>query len=190
MDDPPTLHEWAGGDAASRRLIDAFYDRVEQDELLSQFFPGGVGEPHRAHVTHWWIEVFGGLPTYTETLGGYEAALAHHRDLAITPEQRLRFTMLMSLAADDASLPDDPEFRAAFMGYVEWGTRLRCTTHSRARQSPSTRPSRGGTGASRRPIGPSDEPQQRLPPITPDPSPARQGSEAVIVASDGVPTAT
>jgi hypothetical protein len=30
----------------------------------------------------------------------------------------------MSLAADDAPLPDDPEFRAAFVGYVEWDTRL------------------------------------------------------------------
>jgi hemoglobin len=30
----------------------------------------------------------------------------------------------MSLAADDAGLPDDPEFRSAFMAYVEWGTRL------------------------------------------------------------------
>ena len=30
----------------------------------------------------------------------------------------------MSLAADDAGLPDDPEFRAALVGYLEWGTRL------------------------------------------------------------------
>ena len=30
----------------------------------------------------------------------------------------------MSLAADDAALPDDPEFRAALVGYLEWGTRL------------------------------------------------------------------
>jgi hemoglobin len=37
-----------------RRLIDAFYDRVEADELLSPFFPGGVKEDHRAHVTAWW----------------------------------------------------------------------------------------------------------------------------------------
>jgi hemoglobin len=29
-----------------------------------------------------------------------------------------------SVAADDAGLPDDPEFRSAFMAYVEWGTRL------------------------------------------------------------------
>jgi len=32
----------AGGEAAICRLIDAFYDRVEADELLSPFFPGGV----------------------------------------------------------------------------------------------------------------------------------------------------
>ena len=30
----------------------------------------------------------------------------------------------MSLAADDAELPADPEFRAAIIGYLEWGTRL------------------------------------------------------------------
>jgi hemoglobin len=30
----------------------------------------------------------------------------------------------MSRAADDAGLPDDPDFRSAFMAYVEWGTRL------------------------------------------------------------------
>ena len=50
--------------------------------------------------------------------------LAKHRGLAITPEQRLRFVTLLSRAADDAGLPDDPEFRAALMGYAEWGTRL------------------------------------------------------------------
>jgi hemoglobin len=124
MSDDPTLHAWAGGDAAFRRLIDAFYDRVERDDLLRPLFPDGVSEEHRAHVTLWWIEVFGGTPTYSETLGGYENMLAHHRGLRITSEQRLRFATLMSRAADDASLPDDPEFRAAFVGYVEWGTRL------------------------------------------------------------------
>jgi hemoglobin len=31
---------------------------------------------------------------------------------------------LMCDAADEASLPDDPEFRSAFVAYFEWGTRL------------------------------------------------------------------
>ncbi|MBJ8347892.1 group II truncated hemoglobin [Antrihabitans sp. YC2-6] len=123
-DEDPSLYEWAGGGDAFRRLIDAFYDRVEQDDLLSALFPGGVSEDHRAHVTLWWGEVFGGPPRYTDELGGYERMLAHHIDLGITPQQRHRFATTMSLAADDADLPADPEFRSAFMAYVEWGTRL------------------------------------------------------------------
>ena len=66
----------------------------------------------------------GGPATYTDDHGGYEHMLAKHRGLAITAELRLRFVTLLSRAADDAGLPDDPEFRAALMGYAEWGTRL------------------------------------------------------------------
>jgi hemoglobin len=120
----PTLYEWAGGAEAFGRLIDAFYDRVERDDLLAGFFPGGVSEAHRDHVTAWWCEVFGGPDRYSAQLGGYESMLGHHRDLGITSEQRFRFASLMSHAADDAGLPDDPEFRSAFVAYVEWGTRL------------------------------------------------------------------
>ena len=120
----PTLYEWAGGEEAIERLIDAFYDRVEGDPLLSPFFPEGVSEEHRDHVVAWWSEVFGGPERYTRDLGGYERMLSRHRGLGITAEQRLRFATLMSEAADDAGLPDDPEFRAALVGYLEWGTRL------------------------------------------------------------------
>jgi truncated hemoglobin YjbI len=104
----PTLYEWAGGSAAFRRLINAFYDRVETDDLLSALFPGGVSEHHREHVIAWWSEVFGGPADYTETLGGYAAMVAKHRNLDIGPDQRFRFASLMSLAADDAELPSDP----------------------------------------------------------------------------------
>lgn len=120
---PPTLYEWAGGREALRLLIDAFYDRVERDDLLSPLFAGGVSEGHRDHVTSWWTEVFGGPAEYTP-LGGYPRMLNHHIGLNITPEQRFRFASLMSLAADDAALPADPEFRSALVAYLEWGTRL------------------------------------------------------------------
>ena len=121
---PPTLYEWAGGDQAFRRLIDAFYDRAEKDELISPYFPGGVHEAHRAHVAAWWREVFGGPTEYSDELGGYDHMVARHRDLGITREAQARFVSLMSLAADDAGLPADPEFRSALLAYVEWGTRL------------------------------------------------------------------
>lgn len=119
----PTLFEWAGGPAAVAGLINAFYDRVEQDELLRPFFPGGVGIEHREHVAVWWSEVLGGPAQYTE-MGGYPRMLGHHLGLDIEPAQRRRFVALLSVAADDAGLPDDPEFRAAIVGYAEWGTRL------------------------------------------------------------------
>jgi hemoglobin len=119
-----TLYEWAGGREAFRRLIEAFYDRVERDELISPYFPGGVSREHREHVTLWWSEVFGGPSEYTEKLGGYPRMLGKHRGLGITPEERLRFVTLFSMAADDAELPNDPEFRSALMAYAEWGSRL------------------------------------------------------------------
>ncbi len=81
-------------------------------------------EEHRDHVAAWWCEVFGGPTRYSAELGGYETMLAHHKNLAITAEQRFRFASLMSLAADDAELPSDPEFRSALVAYLEWGTRL------------------------------------------------------------------
>ena len=123
MDEVPTLYEWAGGGPAVARMINAFYDRVEHDDLLSVLFPGGVSAEHRDHVSVWWSEVLGGPSDYT-AIGGYPRMLARHLGLDISVEQRRRFVSLMSMAADDAELPEDPEFRAAIIGYLEWGTRL------------------------------------------------------------------
>ncbi|MGP3931650.1 hypothetical protein [Nonomuraea sp. KM88] len=50
--------------------------------------------------------------------------LRHHLGRAITEPQRRRWVSLLMDAADEVGLPDDPEFRAAFAGYIEWGTRL------------------------------------------------------------------
>ncbi len=98
--------------------------------------PGGGRRPARAGVRGHGVggapgardrlvgEVMGGPPVYTERHGGYEHMLARHRDLGIDADQRLRFVTLLSRAADEVDLPADPEFRAAIMGYAEWGTRL------------------------------------------------------------------
>jgi hemoglobin len=120
----PTIFEWAGGRDAFERWLGRFYDLVEDDELLGPVFGGTVSEQHRRDVVTWWSEVMGGPAEYTAALGGYEHMLAKHRGLHISDEQRLRFVTLLSLAADEAGLPADPEFRAAIMGYAEWGTRL------------------------------------------------------------------
>jgi hemoglobin len=120
----PTIFEWAGGRDGFERWLGRFYDLVEDDEMLGPVFGGTVSAQHRRDVVTWWSEVMGGPAEYTAALGGYQHMLAKHRGLHISDEQRLRFVTLLSLAADDAGLPDDPEFRAAIMGYAEWGTRL------------------------------------------------------------------
>ena len=120
-----TIYSWGGGREAFARWLNRFYDLVELEAPdIAAMFGGRVSEEHRAHVTDWWAEVMGSPAVYTERHGGYEQMLAHHHDLAITAEQRLLFVTLLSRAADDVGLPDDPEFRAAIIGYAEWGTRL------------------------------------------------------------------
>jgi hemoglobin len=123
-DSIPTIYEWGGGRDEFERWMNVFYDLVEKDELVAPLFGGRVGEEHRRNVTTWWCEVMGGPAAYSEGHGGYTHMVRKHRDLAISPEQRLRFVTMLSRAADDAGLPADPEFRAAIMSYAEWGSRL------------------------------------------------------------------
>jgi hemoglobin len=118
-----TLYEWAGGAAAIERLTEVFYTRVHEDPVLAPVF-AHVEDDHAHHVAIWLGEVFGGPATYTAEHGGYPAMLGHHLGLSITPEQRARWAALIAGAADEAGLPSDPEFRSAFVAYIEWGSRI------------------------------------------------------------------
>jgi hemoglobin len=119
----PSLYEWAGGGEALERLTELFYEKVRADELLEPVFRG-MDVHHPQYVAMWLGEVFGGPPRYTEERGGYPHMLAKHRNRALTEEQRVRWVQLICGAADEAELPADPEFRSAFVAYIEWGTRL------------------------------------------------------------------
>jgi hemoglobin len=121
--DAPTLYEWAGGYEGLRRLTEVFYDRVLRDELLEPRFRN-MSPQHREHVAIWLGEVFGGPSRYSDELGGYPAMLSHHLGLTLTEAERSRWAFLIAASADEAGLPDDPEFRSAFVAYVEWGTRI------------------------------------------------------------------
>jgi hemoglobin len=123
VSEPPTLYEWAGAAEALERLTQTFYDKVRKDELLEPLF-GHMAEDHPKHVSIWLGEVFGGPQLYSEEHGGYPHMVGKHLGLAIREEQRRRWVELLLDAADDAGLPADPEFRSAFVAYIEWGTRL------------------------------------------------------------------
>jgi truncated hemoglobin YjbI/quinol monooxygenase YgiN len=119
----PSMYEWAGGEQAFKRLTEVFYRQVLLDDLLEPLF-AHMDREHPAFVAMWLSEVFGGPDRYTRERGGYPHMLARHLGRAISEPQRRRWINLLADAADEVGLPADPEFRAAFMGYIEWGTRL------------------------------------------------------------------
>src|SRR2546423_305868 len=123
MADPPTLYEWAGGAEAFERLTTAFYRRVHEDPLIGPLF-AHLDPDHPRWVATWLGEVFGGPPRYTDEPGGYPYILRKHPGPAIEEAQRRRWMELLLDAADEVGLPSDPEFRSAFVAYIEWGTRL------------------------------------------------------------------
>lgn len=119
----PTLYEWAGGSSALERLTTIFYRHVLEDELLQPVF-AAMPADHPQHVAWWLGEVFGGPKLYTGHGGGHLHMMTHHLHRHLTEQQRQRWAALMAAAADEAGLPTDPEFRSAFVAYIEWGTRI------------------------------------------------------------------
>jgi hemoglobin len=119
----PTLYEWAGSAAALERLTAIFYGKVLADPVLEPVFRN-MSNDHPVHVAAFIGEVFGGPKAYSREHGGHRAMVMHHLDKRLTEAQRRRWIELLVDAADEAGLPDDPEFRSAFVGYVEWGTRI------------------------------------------------------------------
>ncbi|MBS2965353.1 antibiotic biosynthesis monooxygenase [Actinocrinis puniceicyclus] len=120
---PTSLYAWAGGTEAFIELCDAFYRLVRADDLLGPMF-ASMDPQHARYVALWIAEVFGGPPVYSEQRGGYEPMVQRHLGRGITEPQRRRWVNLMMDAADEVGLPADPEFRAAFASYLEWGSRL------------------------------------------------------------------
>jgi CDGSH-type Zn-finger protein/truncated hemoglobin YjbI len=124
MSEEPTLFEWAGGFPALERMTRLFYGKhVPADELLASRF-ASMSPDHPERVASWLGETFGGPKRYLERYGGYDRMLSQHVGKALTEAERSRWVMLLARSADEAGLPRDPEFRAAFISYLEWGSRI------------------------------------------------------------------
>jgi CDGSH-type Zn-finger protein/truncated hemoglobin YjbI len=120
----PTLFEWAGGFPALLRMTRIFYGKyVPQDPLVGPLF-ANMSPDHPERVAAWLSEVFGGADFYSQRYGGYSRMISQHVGKCITEEQRARWVKMLCQSADDAMLPNDAEFRAAFVAYLEWGSRI------------------------------------------------------------------
>ena len=119
----PTLYEWAGGMEALRKLTAAFYQKVPNDTLIGPLF-AEMAPDHPERVAQFLAEVLGGPAEYSRQRGGHATMVTHHLGRRLTEAQRKRWMDLLLETADEVGLPSDPEFRSAFVGYIEWGTRL------------------------------------------------------------------
>jgi hemoglobin len=119
----PTLYDWLGGIAALNRLTTRFYEHVRVDPVLSPVF-AHMGADHPAHVAAFLAEVLGGPSVYSEHHGGHPHMVQQHLNRHLDQTQRRRWVSLLLETADELGLPDDPEFRSALVGYLEWGSRL------------------------------------------------------------------
>jgi hemoglobin len=123
MSTVPTLYEWLGGMPALEKLTAAFYARVPSDALLGPVF-AHMSPQHAQHVAEFLAEVLGGPATYSEKRGGHPHMIRNHLSRGLDHAQRRRWIELLLACADEIGVPDDPEFRSAFIAYLEWGTRL------------------------------------------------------------------
>jgi hemoglobin len=117
----PTLFQFAGGEAALLALARAHHARCLADpELNHPFSHPGQHPQHVERLAAYWGEVLGGPPTYSQACGDQSEVLRMHAGNGDMSDLGERFVGCFDLAADDAGLPPDPEFRAALHAYMTW----------------------------------------------------------------------
>lgn len=117
----PTLYEFAGGEQAFLALAMAHHARCLADPELNHPFSHPDQHPqHVERLAAYWAEVMGGPPKYSTECGDQSAMLRMHAGNGDLSDLGRRFVDCFVAAADDAALPELPEFRAALRAYMEW----------------------------------------------------------------------
>ena len=119
----PSMFEFAGGEPAFVALATAHHQRCLQDPVLNHPFSHPGHPQHIERLASYWAEVFGGPPRYSESCGGHSAMVGIHAGQGAEDDLGDRFVECFVQAADDAGLPDDPEFRRGLRSYMEWAVR-------------------------------------------------------------------
>jgi hemoglobin len=117
------MYEFAGGERAFLAFATAFHERCLEDPELNHPFSHHSSPHHVDHLASYWAEVFGGPAHYSESLGGHSGMLGIHAGQGASEDLSVRFVACFMHAADDAELPDDPDFRTALRSYIEWAVK-------------------------------------------------------------------
>jgi hemoglobin len=116
----PSMFEFAGGEQAFLALAAATHERCLQDPELNHPFSHTGNPMHVERLADYWAEVFGGPARYSESYGGHSGMLEIHARQGSGDDFGPRFVACFMQGADDAGLPDDPDFRAGLRSYMEW----------------------------------------------------------------------
>lgn len=98
-----SLYELMGGASAVRRLVEAFYPRVQADPLLSPLFPEDI-MPVMEKQYMFLTQLFGGPPLYSNEYG-HPMMRARHLAFGITNVHAAAWLNCMNKAMEEIALP-------------------------------------------------------------------------------------
>jgi hemoglobin len=102
-------------------LAAAHHARCLADPELNHPFSHPDQHPqHVERLAAYWAEVMGGPATYSDRCADQSFMMQLHAGNGDMTDLGRRFVACFVAAADDAGLPEDPEFRATLRSYMEW----------------------------------------------------------------------
>ena len=111
-----SVYELAGGEPALRLLVERFYARVAQDELLRTIYPEEDLSGATERLSLFLIQYWGGPQTYSERRGHPRLRL-RHQPFAIGRKERDAWLGHMTAAVDSLELAR--AVRKALLDYFE-----------------------------------------------------------------------
>ena len=116
-DSEQSVYEVVGGDATFQQLVDAFYRRVEADEVLRPLFPDDL-EPGKYWQYLFLTQFFGGPARYIEERG-HPRLRMRHAPFIIDQQRRDHWFAHMCAAIDEVGIQDSA--RSIMRDYFERG---------------------------------------------------------------------
>lgn len=116
--EPQQVHDVVGGRPAFDALVDAFYERVEADELLRPMYPDDLA-PGKRHLAMFLTQYWGGGDVYGRERG-HPRLRRRHAPFPVTPEAALRWAEHMTAAVRAQGWPEEAE--ALVLAYVARAT--------------------------------------------------------------------
>lgn len=102
MEDPQSIYEAIGGEAAVEKIVHVLYENVQKDANLFEIFPNDLTEvawKQKLFLTH-----FLGGPSYYLQERGHPMLKRRHMEFVITPERREAWLASMDIALDEAEI--------------------------------------------------------------------------------------